>query len=184
MEKALSLPGASEELSVVFYCGNGYYFARDFAQGEAFYRTVLERVPYHEGARVLLAKCLLHQGRLTEALAELDAAEETYGLSGDYWRSHAQMERGRIHILLGEPQKAERLLEQLMDGATRQNRRIAVSVLFFLLGRVDEAMDWAEAAVDAREPHVNAFRKAPEFPEEMRAHPRFQALLERVGLHG
>ena len=69
-----------------------------------------------------------------------------------------------------------------MEGETRQNRRIAISVLLNLLGRNDEALDWAEAAVDAREPHVNAFRKAPEFPEEMTRHPRFQALLKRIGL--
>jgi len=55
-------------------------------------------------------------------------------------------------------------------------------VLLYVLGRVDEALQWAEDAVDAREPHVNAFRKAPDFPDAMREHPRFQALLTRIGL--
>jgi len=182
MEKALSLPGALEELTVVFYCGNGYYFARQYDKAEQQYLKVLERIPAHEGARVLLAKCHVQRERFDEALKELDLAENTYGISGEYWLSHVRMERGRVYALRGETEKAEQQLALLMDGATRQNRRLSVAVLLHVLGRVDEALQWAEDAVDAREPHVNAFRKGPEFPEAMRQHPRFQALLERVGL--
>jgi len=182
METALALPGASEELTVIFYCGNGYYFAREFDQAERYYRAVLERMPAHEGARVLLAKCHLQRDRFDEALAELDAAENSYGLTGEYWLSHVRMERGKIYALRGETEKAEEQLALLMDGSTRQNRRLCIAVLLHVLGRVDEALDWAEDAVNAREPHVNAFRKGPEFPRAMREHPRFQALLKRIGL--
>ena len=182
MEKALTLPGASEELAVLFYCGNGYYFARNFDQAERYYRKVLDRVPALEGARVLLAKCHVQRERFDDALLELQAAEETYGITGEYWLSHVRMERGRIYALRGEIEKAEEQLALLMDSATRQNRRLCVAILLHVLGKVDEAMQWAEDAVDAREPHVNTFRKAPDFPEAMREHSRFQALLERVGL--
>jgi len=182
MEKALALPGAADELTVLFYCGNGYYFAREYDQAERYYRKVLERIPAHEGARVLLAKCHVQRERFDEALVELDVAENKYGLSGEYWLSHVRMERGRIHALRGETEKAEEQLALLMDGATRQNRRLCVAVLLHVLGRVGEALDWAEDAVNAREPHVNVFRKGPEFPHAMREHPRFQALLKRIGL--
>jgi len=182
MERALALPGAAEELTVVFYCGNGYYFARDFDQAERFYRKVLERIPADEAARVLLAKCHVQRERFDEALAELDTAENKYGLTGEYWLSHVRMERGRIYAQRGEIEKAEAELALLMEGDSRQNRRICISVLLYALGRVDEALDWAEDAVNAHEPHVNVFRKGPEFPHEMREHPRFQALLKRIGL--
>jgi tetratricopeptide (TPR) repeat protein len=182
MEEALALPGTSEEITVLFYCGNGYYFAREYDQAEQYYRKVLARTPSLSGARVLLAKCHLQRERFDEALAELDAAEKTYGLTGEYWLSHARMERGRIYALRGEIEKAEVELALLMDGSGRQNRRFAVAVLLHVLGRTDEALQWAEDAVNAREPHVNAFRKAPEFPRAMREHPRFQALLKRIGL--
>ena len=182
MEKSLSLPGAAEGITVLFYCGNGYYFARKYDQAEQYYRKVLERIPTVGGARVLLAKCHVQRERFDEALAELDAAEKTYGLSGEYWLSHVHMERGRIYALRGEIEKAEAELALLLDGAGRQNRRFAVAVLLHVLGRVDEALQWAEDAVNAREPHVNAFRKAPDFPLAMREHPRFQALLKRIGL--
>ena len=182
MEKALSLPGATEEVTVLFYCGNGYYFARQYDQAEHYYRKVLAKSPSSLGARVLLAKCHVQRERFDEALAEMDATEKKYGLTGEYWLSHVHMERGRIYALRGEIEKAEAELELLIDGAGRQNRRFAVAVVLYVLGRVDEALQWAEDAVDAREPHVNAFRKAPDFPPAMRDHPRFQALLKRIGL--
>jgi TolB-like protein/Flp pilus assembly protein TadD len=182
MEKARALPGATDELAVLFYCGNGYYFARQYAKAEQQYLKVLERIPAHEGARVLLAKCHVQRERFDEALQELNLAEHTYGISGEYWLSHIRMERGGIYALRGESEKAEEQLALLMDGATRQNRRLCVAILLHALGRVDEALDWAEASVEAREPHVNAIRKMPSIPRTMREHPRFQALLERVGL--
>jgi tetratricopeptide (TPR) repeat protein len=182
MEEALALPGASEDLSVVFYCGNGYYFAGRYDRAEQQYRKVLERIPAHEGAHVLLAKCHVQRERFDEALEELDRAEHTYGIGGEYWLSHVRMERGGIFALRGETEEAEKQLELLMAGETRQNRRICVAILLHRLGRVDEALAWAEEAVDAREPHINAIRKMPSIPSAMREHPRFQALLERIGL--
>jgi DNA-binding SARP family transcriptional activator/Tfp pilus assembly protein PilF len=182
MEEALTFPGAAEEATVLLYCGNGYYFARQFGKAEEFYRRVLELIPAHEAARILLAKCHLQRGEYEAAMEELDAAEETYGVSGEYWGSHLHMDRGRIHALHGETEKAERELDLLLEGATRQNRRLCTSVLLYDLGRVEEAMHWLEESVEAREPHLNALRKAPDFPEAMQAHPRFQALLRRVGL--
>jgi hypothetical protein len=50
------------------------------------------------------------------------------------------------------------------------------------LGRIDEALDWLEQAVDAHEPHVAALRKAVDLTDAMMEHPRYQALLKRVGL--
>ena len=182
MEGALSLPGAASEPTVRFYCGNGYYFARQYDKAERQYLEILARTPAHEGARVLLAKCHTRRQRFDEALEQLDLAEHTYGISGEYWLSHIRMERGAIYAYRGETAQAEEQLALLLDGATRQNRRLCVAILLHVLGREDEALDWIEAAVNAREPHVNAIRKMPSIPRAMREHPRFQALLERVGL--
>ena len=182
MVEALSLPGAASEPAVRFYCGNGYYFAQQYDKAERQYLDVLARTPAHEGARVLLAKCHARRRRFDEALEQLDLAECTYGISGEYWLSHVRMERGAIYAHRGETAQAEEQLALLLQGATRQNRRLCVAILLHVLGREDEALDWAEAAVNAREPHVNAIRKMPSIPRAMREHPRFQALLERVGL--
>jgi len=184
MEKALSLPEASSEPIVRFYSGNGYYFAREYAKAEIQYDEVLARMPAAEGARVLLAKCHARRQRFDEALEQLDLAENTYGITGEYWLSHVRMERGVIHALRGEADLAEEQLDLLLNGATRQNRRLCVAILLHALDREDEALNWVEAAVNAREPHINAMRKMPSIPDAMREHPRFRDLLERVGLAG
>jgi len=104
-----------------------------------------------------------------------------FGGADPFWNSHVHMDRGKIYAARGETEKAEAELEALMRSSGRQNRRIAISGVLSALGRIDEAMDWLEAAVTAHEPHVAALRKAPDV-DQMMTHPRFQALLKRVGL--
>ena len=129
----------------------------------------------------MIAKCYIQQSRYEEALEEIDAAEHVFGGADPFWNAHSQMDRGIIYARQGATEKAENELEALMRSTGRQNRRIAISGILFALGRTDEGMDWLEAAVTAREPHVVALRKAPYF-DQARFHPRFQALLKRVGL--
>ena len=129
----------------------------------------------------MIAKCYIMQKRYKEALEELDAAYEVFQGKDMFWHRHTLMDRGRIYVLTGETEKAEQILETLMKDKGRLNHRIAVSGVLHALGRDDEAMDWLEAAATAREPHMAAIRKAFEF-ERLASHPRFQALLKRVGL--
>ncbi|MFC2095946.1 BTAD domain-containing putative transcriptional regulator [Candidatus Bipolaricaulota bacterium] len=182
VEKAAALPGAMEKMGVVYNCGVGYFLAGEYNQAERLFRKILERFPGLEAARVMLAKCYSQRERFDEALEGLDVAEKEYGIPGEFWLSHVRFERGRIYALRGETKKAEAELAQLTDGTSRNNRRMAASVLLYVLGRVDEALQWAEDAVNAREPYVNVIRISPEIPDSMREHPRFQALLKRVGL--
>ncbi|MFC2077878.1 BTAD domain-containing putative transcriptional regulator [Candidatus Bipolaricaulota bacterium] len=182
IEEALALPGAADRLTVLAYAGHIYYFARMYDVAERYYRTVLKRVPVWSEPRVMLAKCHVQRKRFDEALAELAAAEKTYGLIDSTWLCHARMERGRIHAWRGETEEAEAELESLKRLESRQNKRIAVALLLHALGRTDEALDWLEDAVNEREPHVAAFRKAPDMPPDLREHPRVQSLLKRIGL--
>ena len=104
-----------------------------------------------------------------------------FGGADPFWNAHVHMDRGKIYARLGEMEKAENELAILMSSSGRQNRRLATSGLLAALGRMDEAMDWIEAAATAREPHIAALRKAPDL-DRMRSHPRFIALLKRIGL--
>jgi len=50
-------------------------------------------------------------------------------------------------------------------------------------GRAAEALDWLERSVESREPNSPYLAIIPEF-ESLQAEPRFQALLEKIGLQG
>jgi len=181
IRKALDLAGDPKRTSILFHAGACHYFGREYDKAIELLQQVLSRDPSWSSAHNVLAKCYIQQERYDEALEEIDAAERMFGGADPFWNTHVHMDRGKIYARLGETEKAESELAVLMSSSGRQNRRLAISGLLATLGRMDEAMDWIEAAATAREPHIAALRKAPDL-DRMRSHPRFQALLKRIGL--
>jgi len=181
IHKALAVAGAAERTSILFHAGACHYFAREYDVAIDYLREVLERNPRWISAYSMIAKCRIQQERYDEALEELAAVESTYGGAIPFWQTHVHMDRGRIYAKTGQTERAERELKTLMESPGRQNYRVAVSGLLRALGRIEESMDWAEDAATAREPHIAALLKAPEL-DAVREHPRFLALLKRVGL--
>jgi len=183
IRKALALAGNPPRAFILYHAGINCYFARQYDEGIEFFRQLLKRNPAWNSAHNLIAKCLIQQECLEEALDELDAAERVFGGADPFWDAHTHMDRGIIHARLGEPEKAENELAVLMHSSGRLNRRFAVAGILDELGKADEAMDWLEAAATAREPHVTTLLKVPAF-DRLRSHSRFQALLKRIGLAG
>ncbi len=181
ISKALALAGNPPRTSILFHVGLIHHFARQYDKAIKFFRQVLERDPSWNSAHNMIAKCCIEQECYEEALEELDASEHVFGGADPFWNAHVHMDRGIIYARSGETEKAESELAVLMSSSGRQNRRIAISGILNALGRVDEAMDWLEAAATAREPHVAALLNIPTF-DQLRSHPRFQALLKRIGL--
>ncbi|MCK4682738.1 tetratricopeptide repeat protein, partial [Candidatus Bipolaricaulota bacterium] len=181
IRKALALAGNPKRASILLHAGHCHYFAREYEKAIKYYRQVLTRNPGWNSAHNMIAKCYIEQECYDEALEELDAAERMFGGADPFWNAHVHMDRGIIYARSGETEKAEKELEVLMRSSGRRNRRIAISGILNALGRVDETMDWLEAAATAREPHVAALLKVPIF-DRTRSHPRFIALLKRIGL--
>jgi TolB-like protein/two-component SAPR family response regulator/Tfp pilus assembly protein PilF len=182
VENALAIPGAAESTTILFFAGVHYYFAREYNQALTYFGEVLERDPTLNAARIVRSNCYFMQGRLDECLEEMDSAEKAFQGSDAFWHVYVRANRGKIYAMRGDVKKAEEELDALINGTGRLNRRIAASFVLAALGRVDEAILWLEAAVDAREPHIVCFRKSPLTAPEVSQHPRFQALLKRIGL--
>jgi tetratricopeptide (TPR) repeat protein len=181
IRKALQLAGDPKRASIVVHVGHCHYFARKFDEAIEHYRWVLEGNPTWNYVHNMIAKCYILQMRYDEALDELEASERVFGGADPFWNTHVHMDRGKIYARRGETDKARRELEILMRSSGRLNRHIAIAGVLSALGEVDEAMDWLDAAATAREPHVAALRKSPEL-DPLRSHPRYQALLKRIGL--
>jgi tetratricopeptide (TPR) repeat protein len=182
LDQALALPGAEERESMLAHAGFHNYFGRRFDRAEHYLLRALGHNPANNGVRGVLIKCYILQGRFDEAFERLDEADRVFAGRDEFWTNHAIGDRGRIYALRGETEKAEAQLEKLLSKRGRLNRRLAVSSLLAALGRIDEALDWLEQAVDAHEPHVAVLRKAVDLTDAMMEHPRYQALLKRVGL--
>jgi serine/threonine-protein kinase len=91
---------------------------------------------------------------------------------------------GQAFALSGRPDRARALLAEL-DAMSRE--RFVPSTCFALihggLGEVDRALDWLEHGADRREMPVSALLVHPAY-DTLRDHPRFAALLRRLGLAG
>gem|GEM_PF-1290241 len=181
MRKALAVAGDPPNLSILVQAGYSQFWQRDYEKSIEYEQRVLQIKPATHYARIALAKCHIRQGRFDEALKELDAAQSTIGDANRTWGTQIPMDRGIIYASRGETEKAEAELTTLMGASGKNNKHFSVSQLLFALGRVEESMDWLEAAATAHEPFIIVLGISPEF-DPMRSHPRFQALLKRIGL--
>ena len=180
---ALEFASEPKPAYVLLHAGVRYYYARDYETAIDYFRQTLERNPAWNYAHLLIAKCYMYmpEPRFDEALEEIAAAERVYGGADPFWQVHVHMDRGKIYARRGETERAEEELAALMRSSERGNRRIAISGILAELGRMEESMDWLEAAATAREAHIASLKVCPD-ADVVRTQPRFQALLRRVGL--
>jgi len=181
MQKALAVAGNPPRLSILVQAGYSQFWQRDYEKSIEHAQRVLQIKPGTHYAHITIAKCHIQQGRLDEALKDLDAAQSKLSEADATWGLQIPMDRGIIYARHGEIERAEAELATLMAALDKRNRRFSVSQLLFALGRAEESMDWLEAAATAHEAFVVVLGISPEF-DPMRSHPRFQALLRRIGL--
>lgn len=181
IRKALAVADDPPPLPVLLHAGYAHFFARQYDKAIGYLRQVLRVNPSSNSAHNAIGKCYIQQGRYDEALEELDAAERMFGGADAAWNTQVHMDRGQIYAARGETEKAEAELAALMRSSGKHNKRFAISVLLFALGRTEEAMDWLEAAATAHERFVIILGVLPDC-DPIRSHPRFQALLKRIGL--
>ena len=109
------------------------------------------------------------------AIAEFQRAIELAGHSPAF-----DADLAHAYAVSGHASDAQRIAGEL---ERRQPRNGAVdaniAVIYAGLGKADEAMDWLEKAYDARFNPVILVR--PEF-DPLRSHPRYKALMRRLGL--
>lgn len=151
-------------------------FARDPAAEEQFRRT-LELDPSFAYARFELGFALQQQGRLDEAVAEFARASS---MAPDNPVMQAAL--GQALARAGRTEEARQILASLEELSDREF--VEASLFAFLwmgLGETDRAIDCLEDACDQGSRFV-AFLATWSLYDPLRDHPRWPALLRRVGL--
>ena len=119
----------------------------------------------------------LYLGQYEEALETLERARNA--LTGE---PDVQADLALAHALAGEKEEAVRMLEMLMkESGERYISPFLIASFHTGLGSFEEALDWLEKAYEERVAYMVFIGVDPSF-DPLRAHPRFQALLARVGL--
>jgi serine/threonine-protein kinase len=84
---------------------------------------------------------------------------------------------------VGQTEAAESIFEELIRRSESEVEYVAPDVVAWALiglGRQDEAMDWLDRAYEEGEQGLVHLKMGPWF-DPIRSHPRFQALIEKVG---
>jgi serine/threonine-protein kinase len=160
-------------------CGYVYTLRREYDAALRTFRNLLHLDPAFFKAHSSLGRLLSLMGRYEEGIAEFEKARslggETPVLLGAF---------GQTLALAGRRGEALAVLEQLRQmSRTRWVPSGALGILNLGLGEIETALTHFEQAVDARERAVAGFKVHPLY-EPLRGQPRFQKLVQRIGLAG
>jgi TolB-like protein/DNA-binding winged helix-turn-helix (wHTH) protein/Tfp pilus assembly protein PilF len=157
--------------------GWAYYVARRYPEAIEQFEATLELDPEFGQALRYRGLTLLQLGRHEEALESFTRARHAF--EGE---PENQADLALANALAGRPEEAERLLKELTEAsAERYVSPFLIASFHAGLGSLEPALDWLEKACDERVANVVFLGVDPAF-DSLRAHPRFQTLLARIGL--
>ena len=157
--------------------GRVEYFKRDPARALTDIHSALGLDPELETGPLALAEAYLQSSKLDEASKIL---QECSAPTEDEARLAVL---GRVYGLSRQPERARQVLQQLME-LDRHYRHVSgyfLSQVYLALGETSLALASLEKAAEERSPLIVYVNVAPQF-DSLRAEPRFQALLKRIGL--
>ena len=143
-----------------------------FAEAEQAYQKALELSPQLSGTRALLSMGRLALGRGEEAL--VDAMSEPF----EAWRLWAL---GIIHHTLGEKQKSDTALRELIEKYGDGDMICQVAEVYAMRGEVDKAFEYLERAYANREVGFIEI-KASRFLRSLHDDLRWEGFLKKTGL--
>lgn len=156
------------------YCD---FYQRRYDKALEQQRAILASDPDSPSSLIDISRTYLQQGDYANAVAALDKAR---ALQGD----DAMLLAVRGHALAraGRRVEAEAIVERLQtDRDMRPLAAYYLAVIFAGLGDRDQTMKWLEKVFDERHVGVLGLGIESEF-DPVRADPRFQEMIRRVGL--
>jgi serine/threonine-protein kinase len=151
------------------------YFARDYDRAITQYQKVLEMDPGFIRAYMTMGSAYAQSGMHDEAVRMFQTALD---LSGDRSKIAAL---GRALGLAGKTDEAREIISELKDLSThRYITPYAIALIYASMGEKDEALSWLKMACDEGVSDL-IYMKVDPFLDNLRADPRFNALLTAVG---
>jgi len=154
-----------------------YLFTGQTAKAEEHARHILEIDPGYAWAMAILGECCSLTGRLSEGVELLERA---YALVGGGYLPMGFMTWA--YVRADRRRDAERFLAEL-EQQKREGYVPAGTLAFaaLALGEVAKALDWAEMAVDERDPNLPNLIRTPYFAA-LDGQPRYEEVFRRLNL--
>jgi len=153
-----------------------YYYQRQYDLAIDDLSDTVRMEPAFFAGHFHLGMAYLQAGKPAEAVAEL---EQAVTLSGGSPLCRASL--AYAYAVTGKKAEARRILDELAQLSKRRYvPALYPAAIYAGLGETDRALDWLEKASEERSDHFIFIGLEPTF-DSLRAQPRFQALLRRVG---
>jgi tetratricopeptide (TPR) repeat protein len=169
-----------DPLSLIIHTavGDVYFYARRYAEAIAYYRKGLQMDPEFHAGHSDLARALEFAGEVDDAIREYEAAIRLTGnQAGD-----PSIGLANAYAVAGRRADAIGVLETLQKlPPERYVSPWGLASIYARLGENDAALDWLERAYDEHDSTLVWLKVHPRF-DDVRAHPRFAALLRKMKL--
>jgi TolB-like protein/DNA-binding winged helix-turn-helix (wHTH) protein/Flp pilus assembly protein TadD len=169
---------ALDPLSVVINVGVGWclYHARRYDEAIQEYRKALDLNPDFPLTHCTLGMALIQKKSYADALSEFNKANALPGSPTFVIANIAG-----AYALSGRVAEARRLLAELQQSASQQYvPAIYIAGVYAALGDKDQAFKWLQQGYAERDDYMIYLRTEP-WGDSLRADPRYQRLLERIG---
>jgi adenylate cyclase len=175
LRQALEIDPLSPLLAVSL--GRLYYYERRFDEAAESLNQLDESARNFPGVLLTLGNIYESQGEYFRATSELMKAVESNPVA----RQWAMAGLGRIYGLTGMRGEALKVVDELLRLSTRQYVSPYIpAVVFESCGEEEQALGWLERACEEHAPQLALLNVDPRF-DRLRHHPRFTALLRRLG---
>jgi non-specific serine/threonine protein kinase len=154
-----------------------YYYARQYDAAIEQIKGTLAIDPHFAEAHHMLGQVYEEKGMLTDAIAEF---EKAMMLSGGSRLEKAAL--GHAYALSGRRTEAQKVLDELMEESRRKYvSSYLIAEIYIGMGDKDRAFEWLEKACEQREGYLVFIKVTPRL-DSLRPDPRFQHLVNRIGL--
>jgi tetratricopeptide (TPR) repeat protein len=172
LQEAIDLGARAVKLNplsswIYAWYGNALYNGRRYQEAIPAFRRSIELDAGNPFGYLLLSLVYRRIGRSSDAATLLERPElHSSGALAAAYRGHTD--------------EARRILKQMTEpGSTAQAYSIAN--VYLALGDLDHGLEWLSKSVDKKETAARFLKVVPEY-DDIRADPRFQALVARLNL--
>ena len=176
-ERKLAVELDPLSLTINFELGSAFYYARDYDRAIEQIQKTLELDQNFPPARGLLPAAYEQKGMYGEAIAEFNKIPASGG--GEWSLSKGGL--GHVLAISGKKNEAQRVLEELKQ-LSEQGYVSApgIALVYAGLGEKDQAFAWLDKGYEERAFQMQWIRIEPRW-DSLRADPRFQDLMRRMG---
>jgi TolB-like protein/Flp pilus assembly protein TadD len=157
-----------------------YYYGRQYDQAISWAQKALAIDPHSGTWHLHLATAYYWKSMYDEALEEFQKAKDLSEGSDPSISMWAEALNGIVYAKKGDWDQARQAIARLQERPYQEDLYCALTVLHFGLGEIDQGFEWLDKAYQAREAWLVTLKVEPMF-ENVRADPRFRALLKKMG---